>query len=169
MSRFKRLRGGALQATLPPDEIGLLQALPAELRPLYSGRGEGGGDGDPVHDRLFPRAYLDPTQEEAEREWQEMVHPELLRERLEALDQITASLERGADHRDKVRVELTAEEAQAWLGVLNDARLALGVSLGITEDIDMETLDPTDPNARRYLAYLWLTEIQGDLVQTLLV
>jgi hypothetical protein len=164
MSRFKRLRGGGLQATLPPDEIGLLRWAPTELRDLYADT----VDGDPVHDRLFPRAYLDPTQEEAEREWQEMVHPELLRERLEALDVIAASLERGTDHRDKVRVELTADETQAWLGVLNDARLALGTRLGITEETEMESLDPADPKRGMYVAYVWLTEIQGDLVQTLL-
>lgn len=164
MSRFKRLRGGGLQATLERTDVDLLRALPQELRGLYSA----GDAGDPVHDRLFPRAYLDPTQEDAEREWQEMVHPELLRERLEALDLITASLQRGADHRDKVRVELSPDETQAWLGVLNDARLALGTRLGVTEETDFAALDPADELTPTYAAYMWLTDLQGDLVGTLL-
>ena len=164
MSRFKRLRGGRLQATLDPAEVDLLSALPDELRTLY----ESDDPGDPVHDRLFPRAYLDPTQEEAEDEWQQMVHPELLRERLEALDLIVASLRRGAEHRDKLRVELSEDETQAWLGVLNDTRLALGTRLGVTEETDYSRLDPADPSTASYAMYMWLTELQGDLVETLL-
>ena len=121
-----------------------------------------------MHDRLFPRAYLDPTQEEAEDEWQQMVHPELLRERLEALELIGASLQRGTEHRDKLRVELSEDETQAWLGVLNDTRLALGTRLGVTEETDYSRVDPADPSTASYAMYMWLTEVQGDLVETLL-
>lgn len=164
MSRFKRLRGGRMQATLDPAEVQLLRALPDELRGLY----EADDPGDAVHDRLFPRAYLDPTQEEAEAEWQQLVHPELLRERFEALELIATSLERGIDHRNKIRVELSEDETQAWLGVLNDARLALGTRLGVSEDTDYRRLDPEAPDAPSYAAYIWLTEVQGDLVETLM-
>ena len=164
MSRFKRLRGGRLQATLDPAEVDLLRALPTELRGLY----EADDEDDPVHDRLFPHAYLDPTQEEAEAEWQQLVHPELLRDRLEALELVAASLERSAEHRSKLRVELSEDETQALLGVLNDARLALGTRLGVTEDTDYTRLDPEDPEAASYAAYIWLTEVQGDLVETLM-
>ena len=164
MSRFKRLRGGRLQATLDPAEVDLLRALPKELRGLY----EADDEDDPVHERLFPRAYLDPTQEEAEAEWQALVHPELLRERMDALELIATSLERGTEHRSKIRVELSEDESQAWLGVLNDARLALGTRLGVAEDTDYTRLDPEDPDAATYAAYMWLTELQGDLVETLM-
>ena len=153
-----------MQATIDPAEVELLRALPGELRGLY----EADDPGDPVHERLFPRAYLDPTQEEAEAEWQQLVHPELLRERLEALELIGSSLERGEPHRGRVRVELSEDETQAWMGVLNDARLALGTRLGVTEDMDYTVLDPDDPQAASYAAYIWLTELQGDLVGTLL-
>ena len=139
MSRFKRLRGGRLQATLDPTEVDLLRALPDELRTLY----EADDPADPVHDRLFPRAYLDPTQEEAEDEWQQMVHPELLRERLEALELIGTSLQRGTEQ-------------------------ALGTRLGVTEETDYSRLDPADPSTASYAMYMWLTEVQGDLVETLL-
>jgi phytoene dehydrogenase-like protein len=164
VSRFKRLRGGRLQATLDLTEVDLLRALPDELRTLY----RADDASDPVHERLFPRAYLDPTQEQAEDEWQQMVHPELLRERLEALDLVVGSLGRGDQHRDRLRVELSEDESQAWLGVLNDTRLALGTRLGVTEDTDYTHLDPADPSAASYAMYIWLTEVQGDLVETLL-
>jgi hypothetical protein len=164
VSRFKRLRGGRMQATLDPNEVQLLRALPTELRGLY----EADDPDDAVHDRLFPRAYLDPTQEEAEAEWQELVHPELLRERFDALELIAGSLERGTEHRAKFRVELSEDETQAWLGVLNDARLALGTRLGVTEDTDYRRLDPDSPDAPSYAAYMWLTEVQSDLVETLM-
>jgi uncharacterized protein DUF2017 len=163
VSRFKRLRAGAVQATLEPTEVELLRALAQELRTLYVAD----DDEDPVYDRLFPRAYLDPTQEEAEKEWQEMVHPELLRDRLDALDAIATSLDRGGPHRDKLRTELTADETQSWLGVLNDARLALGTRLQVTEDMDDITLDPSDPKTPTIAAYMWLTEVQADLLETL--
>jgi uncharacterized protein with von Willebrand factor type A (vWA) domain len=163
VNRFKRLRGGGIQATLDPTEVDLLRALYEELRNLYVTD----DDEDPVYDRLFPRAYLDPTQEEAEKEWQDMVHPELLRERLESLDAIGASLDRGDQHRDKLRTELNADETQSLLGLLNDARLALGTRLQVTEDMDDVTLDPADPKTPTIAAYMWLTEVQADLLETL--
>jgi hypothetical protein len=57
-------------------------------------------------------------------------------------------------------VDLTVEEATAWLGVLNDLRLALGVRLEITEDFDGQ-VDDADPRApaMHLLSYLgWLEE-----------
>ena len=51
---------------------------------------------DPARSRLFPRAYLDPTEESEEAEWQALVHPELLRERLDALELITGDARRAA-------------------------------------------------------------------------
>jgi hypothetical protein len=57
-------------------------------------------------------------------------------------------------------VDITEDEAGAWLGALNDLRLALGVRLGITEDFEGD-IDPSDPRAPalHILSYLgWLEE-----------
>ena len=52
--------------------------------------------------------------------------------------------------------------------MLNDARLALGTTIGVTDDLDLSLLDPSDPESAAYAAYGWLTYLQGELVETLL-
>jgi Domain of unknown function (DUF2017) len=54
------------------------------------------------------------------------------------------------------------------LGALNDARLALGTRLGVTEDPEYESIADSDPDAGAYAVYGWLTWVQDDLVQVLL-
>ena len=162
--RFSR-HGEGIAVSIPEAEAELLRSIPAELRPVL----EAPLDRDnPVSDRLFPRAYLDPTEEGAEREWQELVRPELVRERLAALERLTQSLQRGQVREGRVEVELDADEAQAWLGALNDARLALGTRLGVTEDLDYDNVPENHPDAPAYAVYDWLTMLEGDLVETLL-
>ncbi len=106
-----------------------MRSLPEQLREVFEGE-----SGDPARERLFPRAYLDPTAESEEAEWQALVHPSLLRERLDALELITSTLARAALSGDWWQIALTPDEVQAWLGVLNDTRLVLGTRLGVTED-----------------------------------
>lgn len=162
---FDRTRDGAVRVTLSQPERDLLRSLPDELRTLYTVEAAD----DPVRSRLFPRAYLDPTAEDAEREWRELVQPQLVNERLAALDRLVASLEHAdAPRGGTIVAVLDDDEAAAWLGVLNDARLALGTRLEVTEALDYEELDPRDPNAPAFAAYGWLTYLQGELVETLL-
>ena len=139
-----------------------MRALPEQLREVFEGDGRRSGTHPPL-----PRAYLDPTAESEEAEWQELVHPELLRERLDALELITGTLGRAASVQgDWWEIGLTPDEVQAWLGVLNDTRLVLGTRLGVTEE--ERVLDPADPEAGAYALYQWLTWLQGDLVEALL-
>jgi len=162
--RWKRFRSGpgdTLVVSLTEEELGLLRGLPEQLRGVLEGSND-----DPARARIFPRAYLDPTAEAQEAEWQELVHPELLRERLDALGLITVTLERAEPAGDWWQIALTPEEVQAWLGVLNDTRLVLGTRLGVTED--ERELDPADPQAGAHAMYHWLTWLQGDLVEALL-
>jgi hypothetical protein len=161
---FER-RGEGVIVTLDANEVELLRAVPSELQAVLAGPGD---KDDPVYNRLFPSAYLDPTEEGAEREWQDLVHPELLRERLAALETVTATLDRAATKRGRAEVELAPEEVDAWLHVLNDARLALGTRLGITEDPEAEEIDPSDPEAAAHAMYGWLTWLENDLVEALL-
>jgi len=157
--------GAGLRVRLSDSEMELLRRLAGELRTLYD------AEDDPVRGRLFPRAYLDPTQEDSEREWQSLVHPELLRDRLAALDTLLATLERATERRSDREVVLTDEEPEAWLLTLNDARLALGTRLGVTEDTDIEAQRAgagSDAEAAAYEIYGWLTWLEGDLVEALM-
>jgi len=161
---LKKKRGG-LELTLSTEERDLLRALQTELRALYEA---GPDDADPIRSRLFPRAYLDPTAEDAEREWRELVHPELVRDRMAALDQLLASLEPTPGARGRIVLTLEGESIDALLSVLNDARLALGTRLGVTDDIDDDELYPDHPLAPEIAVYSWLTYLEGLLVDTLL-
>jgi hypothetical protein len=160
---FKRVGAGRVRVRLALDEVAVLRGLPDQLRAVL-----GEGEDEPVNRRLFPPAYLDVTDVERDAEYQRLMHDDLVKEKLANLDLVTGSLERGSTSVRRFTVELTDEEATAWLGVLNDLRLALGVRLDITEDYDGE-VDDTDPNAPafRLLSYLgWLEEQLLDALQT---
>jgi hypothetical protein len=162
--RFRRNRQGRLVVRLTTEEVALLRRLPVDLKTLVAG----GDPEDPVLQRLFPHAYLDPTEEDAETDWQRLVHDDLVAERLAALSLLETALARATPGRGSwVEAELTAEEESAWLGVLNDARLALGTRLGVTEEMDLRHLDADDPEVAAFALYDWLTVLQGQLIEAL--
>jgi len=163
-ARFRR-HGDGVIVSLATAEVELLRSVPAELQTVLAGSS---AENDPVYNRLFPSAYLDPTEENAEQEWQELVHPELLRERLAALELVATTLDRAVTKRGRAELELTSNEVHAWMGVLNDARLALGTRLGITEEPEAEEFDASAPDAAAHDLYAWLTWLQNDLIETLL-
>lgn len=165
--RFRRLRDGRLAMQLHTAEATLLAHLADELTELL----ETPDPNDPAIDRLFPRAYLDPTEEEAEQSFSALVAPDLLRARLDALRALVATVRPLADGpgSDAMHtVELDAEAEAQWLAVLNDARLALGTRLGVSDDRDEIELDPDDPLVHAFQVYDWLTYLQGELVEVLL-
>ena len=160
--RFRRGRGDTLILSLAPEEAQFLALLPVELREVFDGPLN-----DPAGRRLFPRAYLDPTEEEAETEWKAMVHPDLMRQRLDALATVTASLGRATRQGDFMELALEPDDVHAWLGVLNDVRLVLGTRLEITED-EWE-IEADDPRAGAFGVYAWLSQLEQDLVDQLLI
>jgi len=152
---FKRIGNDRVRVRLANDEVAVLRGLPDQLRTVL-----GEGEDEPVNRRLFPPAYLDVADIERDAEFQRLMHDDLVSEKLTNLDLVTDSLARGTSSVRRWTVELTDAEATAWLGVLNDLRLALGVRLDITEDFDGD-VDDTDPRAPalRLLSYLgWLEE-----------
>ncbi len=162
--RVNRRRDGRYDLTLEPAEVELIRELPDQLRALYEGDPD-----DVARRRLFPRAYLDPTEEQAESDWEDLVHPGLLQARLDAVTRVTDSIASAeATRKDRVVVRLQPEDVQAWLAVLNDARLALGTRIGVTDDTDLAQLEPTSPEAPAVAAYAWLTYLEGELVDALL-
>jgi hypothetical protein len=159
---FKRIGLDRVRVRLAHDEVAILRGLPDQLRTVL-----GEGDDEPVNQRLFPPAYLDVADIERDTEYHRLMHDDLVKEKLANLELVTASLERGAPSVRRWTVELSDEEASAWLAVLNDLRLALGVRLDITEDFDGD-VDDSDPRAPalRLLSYLgWLEEQLLDALQ----
>jgi len=61
-------------------------------------------------------------------------------------------------------VRLDSERSRTWLRGLNDLRLALGTSLGVSEAGDVDDDDPRLPLLQ---IYGWLTELQATLIDTM--
>jgi Domain of unknown function (DUF2017) len=146
--RFVRTRDGGYRVHLPASERELLRAVAGELRFMLTEH-----QGDPSLRRLFPPAHEDPEREE---EYRGLVRDQLLTGRQRAL----ATLDETVD-----RETLTSEEAEAWLTVLNDARLVLGTRVDVTEETDFGAVDPEDPEAQELAVYAYLTWLQGELVE----
>lgn len=166
-----RRDGDRLVLTLYPAEVETLRDLGRQLETLLAepddaASGPERGQ-DPVRDRLFPRAYLDPTADAEERDWQSSVHGDLVRQKSEAVEALMASLDVEMSKRDRfLEVALDLPTAEQWAAALNDVRLALGVVLEITEEEVL--VSPRDPKAPGLELYQWLTMMQGVLIDALL-
>jgi hypothetical protein len=86
-------RGGNVVLTFLPAEVQVLQWVFSDLGRMLAGE----STLDTVTKRLFPRAYLDPTAEDSEAQFQDMVHDELVEIRLEALTAVVQSLDRAVE------------------------------------------------------------------------
>ena len=166
---FRRLRHSkTIEAALEPAEALAVAGMCRQLSELLDDAVDPAGDA--VLDRLFPRAYLDPTEEKAEEEWQRFAHDDLVAARHTALATVirTLDVERDATPAGShLEISLTEEEAEAWLSVLNDARLALGTRLEVTEELDFSGIDPDDPDSAPYAVYWWLGLLEEELVDAL--
>ena len=67
----------------------------------------------------------------------------------------------------KGRLELDRDQADRWLGALNDMRLALGTSLDVSEDMELEDLEADDPRLQALSIYSWLGYLQESLLSCL--
>jgi len=151
---FQRLGADRYRASFTRGELDVLRNLPDQLRVVLD------DDDDPAAERLFPPAYAADEDAEADEDYRRLMRSELLDDKRAAIGLVTTTLERVARRGTRWAVELSEEEALAWLGVLNDIRLTLGVRLDVTDDLDGE-IDPGDPRAPglHLLYYLgWLEE-----------
>jgi uncharacterized protein DUF2017 len=163
---FRRGRDGRILVRLEAAEVELLRSLAGELGELLAA----GDRSDPATARLFPRAYLDPTEEAAEIEWQALSGASLVSERLDRLAALIEATDADgtAPAATTIEIELDDEGEVAWLGVINDARLALGSRIGVTDDDDLSGVADDDPRSAAVAVYGWLTWLQGELVEVLL-
>ena len=112
---------------------------------------------DPVLARLLPDGYRDDPG--AAGEFRRLTESGLRRQKCELAGRVLADL----PPEGSGEVRFDADTTERWLTALNDVRLALGTRLDVTED--MAEPDPDDPDAPAYVVYLWLTELQGVLIE----
>ena len=172
---FRHTRDGGVKLTLPEYEAALLTNLAGQLIAMlaedYEGEqpsdslaamlGPGFGTAapkslpdDPVMARLLPDAYEDA---DASAEFRRFTEHDLRTGKLDRAQTMLRTLGEGGS------IRLNAEEASAWLGCLNDLRLALGTRLEVTED-DYENVDENDPRWPMFSVYDWLTYLQNSLI-----
>jgi Domain of unknown function (DUF2017) len=185
MEPFRPTRGGGARAWLAAAEASLLRSLVAQIIALVTPDGPpAAGDqpddlldwnaldaqmgqtpespDDPVLARLLPDGYRDdPT---ASQEFRKYTEAGLRSAKQQAAQEMLDTLPEAGG-----KIQLTHDQAHAWLKALNDVRLALGVRLGVTEEFEEQwgALRADDPQWAAYEVYAWLGAVQESLVQAL--
>ena len=121
---------------------------------------------DEVLLRLLPNAYAD---DEASAEFRRYTESTLRDKKRAHAMAMRSNLINAGDN----AIDLDHEGAMAWLGGMNDIRLALGVRLKIEDNSQaqqdrLELLKPDDPLRAVYAVYTWLGWLQESLIQALM-
>jgi hypothetical protein len=141
---------GGWQLTLDPEERALLIRLMGELRALVEGP-----DDNALLARLFPTAY--PDDEEKEAEYQRLMREELVASRVAAIEAVSELLA----PRDAALGDVIWDEGQtiAFLQSINAIRLVLGSVLGIDDDESADVAEAAaSPEHQLYDFLSWLLE-----------
>ena len=138
---------GGWRITLDVEERNLLIRLMGELRELL-----GGPPDNELVRRLFPTAY--PDDDEKEAEYQRLMRDELVASRLAAIDSVTETLSGTRD--DQL---LDESQTIAFMQSINAIRLVLGTMLGINDDDSADDAEVADtPEHHLYDFLSWLLE-----------
>ena len=118
---------------------------------------------DEVLHRLLPNAYADTVDASEFRRYTEST----LRSKKQAH---AISMRIHLKSADDGIVDLDHDNANAWLGAINDIRLALGVRLKVENGSQehLEILAPDDPLRGVYSVYTWLSWLQESLLSALI-
>ena len=181
MEPFRSTRGGGARAYLAPTEASLLRSLVGQVITLIAPDGPPPGQpddplawdaqfsedqlqipDDPVLARLLPDGYRDDP--DAAGEFRRYTESSLRSAKQQAAQEMLDTLPEAGG-----RIQLTHDQAHAWLKALNDVRLALGVRLDVTEEFEQQwgRLRADDPQWAAYEVYAWLGAVQESLVQAL--
>jgi len=147
---------GSVTIRFSEDEAELLRRLIAEMETLLASR----SDRDPVVGRLFPRAYERRKEEES---YRALVGEELVSHKKANLR--TAGDILGSE--GAAEAALSEDQAEAWLALLTDLRLAIGTRLDVTEEKMSEDIDPDDPQAAALSVLHWLGWVQGTILEAM--
>ena len=118
---------------------------------------------DEVLLRLLPNAYSDQVQAAEFRRYTELTLR--AKKSAHAMSMLT-DLMNSPDG----CIDIDHQGANAWLGAMNDIRLALGVRLKVQSNSyeELEILAPDDPMRGVYAVYNWLGWLQESLIQALM-
>ena len=151
---------GALDARLSTGEVEAIRRAAMDILEELN------DTTDPGLRRLFPPAYKDdPKREE---EFEVMTRDDLLMRKRNAAEAVVKSIDKGKTKKGMWSARLDDEAAQAWLALMNDARLILGTRLDVTEDMEPEPLPSEHPDAQQYNLYLYLGALESALVDALM-
>ena len=153
MRPFSRHRHG-VRLRLTADEVEMLRVVPQLLGTV------GAMPDDPAAERLSLDVY--PHDPQAAEEYRRLMATEVEAGRNADRSAFAVSLEAAAEG----PVVLSADEAEAWLMVLGEARLALAARLGIEEEGWGE--DPNALNDPSMALLHYLSWLQGALTDVLL-
>lgn len=147
MSHFEATASGVRVRLAPPE-----RAFLADVLPLLAGIGRPGDD--PAATRLNVPVYLDDPESNAE--WWRLMGSDLV----ESRRQDRAIFERVV--RSEGDVLLSAEDADAFLRVVNEARLALAARMGLDTEDDHHHLPDEQRQVLDYLGWI-LEELTDEL------
>ena len=176
--RFRKKRSGAVSADVDRVEAEVLAAVVTDLLALL-GEDEaehtdplaamvGIADGpletpeDPALARLLPDAHREDP--EASQEFRRYTESDLRAGKRGSATVVLAGLAPLVGTGGTL--VLDRDEADAWLGTLNDLRLVLGTRLEVTEDTELDPR-PDDPRAQALQVYSWLGWLQESLLHVL--
>lgn len=115
---------------------------------------------DAVATRLFPNAYEDERDSQA---YRELVDDALRAEKMRALEEVQRLLKSSHEN----TVVMSPEQAESFLAVANDVRLAIGTRLEVDEEKMSQEPDADSPEAPAYAVLHWLGYLQEMVVDGL--
>ncbi len=183
MRRWRRVQtadGARFVSALEPHEVALLKNMATSIQEMLDDR-QAGSPSDPLEEitgirtgnpkppedatlsRLLPGFVKDPqagqaTPEESNSVLRSLHEPAIIDAKIVAAQRLLATLPEGGG-----QLELSEDDAQAWIAAINDIRLALGTMLGIGPEMP-DRLPAGHPMAIHLEVYGWLTVLQEYLV-----
>lgn len=139
---------------LDAGEVDLVLRLSGQLRDLIVSA----DPDDPRLRRLFPTAYHDDPERDAE--YQRLMREELVASRLAAIEQVHTALTPG-------RHDLTMADVTSLMHGVNSLRLVVGTLLDVGEDEDPTTVAEDDPLLGEHHLYAWLSWLLEWIVRAL--
>lgn len=114
---------------------------------------------DPAVARLLPDAYQDPDDA---RDFRRFTENDLRQSKVQHATTVLDEIELSGE-------KIAIASPDSWLGTLNDARIAIGTRIQVSEDNheELANLSEDDPRAGLFHVYDWLTFLQESLVRCL--